>query len=420
MTRVAVIGGGVTGASTAYALARRGFEVLLFEREKAFAARASYGNGAQLSYSYVVPLAAPGAPLAALKYMVTPDAPLSFTPRVDRKQWSWIVAFLRACNARSCRETTISLLRLSGISRSVMHRLVETHAPEFRYSRTGKLVLYRSESSFAKAKAHIALQEAYGHRQQVLDDLECRKLEPAIASRDEFVGGIFAPEDETGDCRLFTEHMAQLVPRVSRASRVLLGTRVAAIHVRGDRVTAVQATTGSFGVDAVVIAAGNCAVDLCRPLGIELPIYQLKGYSITAAYQTGCRPRVSITDFDRKMVFAPLGPVIRTAGFVELGQAPSDVNVRRVRCLQDASASLFGAPTIAPTSPQPWAGCRPATPSGMPIVGGTPIRNLYLNVGHGALGFTLAAGTAEIVAGAISGMTDPLLTHFAVPASALT
>lgn len=415
MTRVAVIGGGVTGVTTAYELAQRGVQVLLIEREKDLACGASHSNGAQLSYSYVAPLAAPGVPLQALKYMVQRSAPLSFTPRLDSKQWSWVFAFLRACNSEHSLDTTVRLLHLSTASRRAMHRLVDSHRLDFHYSRTGKLVLYRSAGSLAKAKNQAAIQNAHGHQQQVLDANECRKLEPGLAAALETViGGIYASDDETGDCRLFTQQLAQLVPRMQGGSRVLLGTAVTAIEVSGDRATTVRTTAGNFGVDAIVVAAGNSASELCRRLGIDLPIYPLKGYSTTTALGTANRLRVSVTDFDRKMVFAPLGSSIRTAGFVELGRRSLGVSGSRVRMLRNATASILDLRAPAQQPWHSWAGCRPATPSGRPIIGASPIRNLYLNTGHGALGFTLAMGSAQLVADALLGVGNELSKHFSL------
>jgi D-amino-acid dehydrogenase len=410
MKHCVVIGGGVVGLTTAWALLQRGHGVTLIEREAEVAEGASRANGGQLSYRYVSPLADAGVPLKALRWLLDPDGPLRFKPEASWAQWSWLLAFLRNCRGPVNRRTTERLLALGAYSQASFARLqaeaglgdtIALRAP-------GKLVFYRKPAEFARVAERVKGSGA----EQALSHDDCVALEPALAQFEEgeatLAGGIFTPGEAVADCHAFCTALYERL-RQHPGFRGRLGARVDGFLTdqRG-AVFGVQTQAGDVTADTVILAAGLHSRALAATAGIELPLYPLKGYSLTAPIQADHRaPEVSVTDFEKKILYARIGDTLRVAAMVDLVGDDLSLDAGRLASLQRSVRATF--PHAADYErATPWAGLRPATPSGAPIVGASGVPGLWLNVGHGALGFTFSFATANIVAELVSGRASPL------------
>ncbi len=404
MAKVCVIGCGVVGAATARALACDGHDVLVLDAAEGPALGTSFANGGQLSYSYVEPLAGPGVLVKVPGWLARADAPVFFRPSLDPGFWRWLTAFVRACNAPASARTTAELLALSFHSRERMMALLAEGDLAFDRTITGKLVVHRHADAFAQARAQAALQRRLGSEQFVLSRRDCVDQEPCLASLAErLVGGVFTPSEETGDCHAFTSALVKRTPATFR-----FGVAVRGFHSRGGAITAVATSEGEVEADHFVLAAGLESRTLARPLGIDLPLIGLRGYSLTMARTATFTLSTSVTDAGRKIVYAPLGARIRAAAMVDVGPTTVRRQRRRLAALgREVQATFPGADAGNATA---WIGVRPATPTGRPLIGPTRCGNLWLNVGHGALGFTLALGSASLLADLLAGR-EPAIGH---------
>ncbi|WP_414450285.1 D-amino acid dehydrogenase [Burkholderia sp. 22PA0099] len=410
---ILIVGAGVIGLSSAYYLQRAGHIVTVIDRRDDVASETSAANGAQLSYSYVAPLAGPGVISKLPGWLTRRDAPVRFQPSLNPDQWRWCFAFLAACTRSRSALTTRHLLSLSFLSRTLMHEMIAAEPSlDFDFVRSGKLVLHRDPAAMRQAVGQLELQRALGCEQAALDIAECIALEPSLARfRDTFAGGIHTPSEDTADCRRFCLGLAALLRE--RGVTIETGTPIDGLRAgRDGRVTALRGGE-AMPADQIVIAAGAASAALLKPLGLRVPIWPLKGYSLTYALPPGAdAPRASLTDFARKLVYARLGNRLRAAGIADI-DATAAPDPARLATLEAEVAALF--PDIArAVEPQRWTGLRPATPTGVPIIGPTRYRNLWLNVGQGALGFTLATGSALLLADWLAGDGQhPLRARFA-------
>jgi D-amino-acid dehydrogenase len=411
--RIAILGAGVAGLSSAYYLARDGHQVMVVEKSSGVALHTSYANGAQLSYSYVAPLAGPGVLPKIPPWLLRRDSPLRFYPALDAHQWRWLLEFVLACNQQQSDQTTRRLLELSFYSRALMHAFVqEEPGIEFAYARGGKLVVFSDQAGFDSARRLLDYQRSLGCEQDALDRAQCLALEPALTDPASslgrrLVGGIHTPSEEVGDCYRFCVGMEQRL----RAMGVQfeLNTEILRLESMGGKVKGVVTREGLIAADHYVLALGAQSMFLARQLGLRLPIYPLKGYSLTLPAGK-MSPRISITDFKRKVVYAPLaepgGDELRVAGMADIAGYKERIDPVRLHQLFEESRQAFPNATDysrGPDAMQPWTGLRPATPKGTPLLGKTPYANLSLNCGHGALGWTLALGSARAVADVIKG-----------------
>lgn len=396
--RVLVIGAGVIGLTTAYFLQRQDFEVTVVDRETGVGRGASGGNGAQLFYSYVAPLAEPSVLAKLPSLLLARDSPFVFRPRLEPAQWLWGMRFLAAATRERARATTAALLKLAFLSRDLIEPLIADEAIACDFKRGGKLVVYPDEASFAAARAQVEYQATLGCEQMLLSRELCVGREPALAGYAERIaGGVWTPSEAAADCAAFCEQLADRMR--DRGVRFELGRAVRSLRVRNGRFEGAAADGGPLAAQACVLAAGSHAARLAASAGLRLPIYPLKGYAITLPVARGAPlPACSITDIRRKVVFAPLGRRVRVAGFVEMAGHDARIPQARIDALAAAAREVIGLKADLRTELQPWCGFRPATPSGLPIIGATPVEGLYLNVGHGTLGWTLAAGSAKLVA----------------------
>ncbi len=402
--KVIILGAGVAGVASAWYFWRDGHEVTVLERNSGVALETSFANGGQLSYSYVAPLASPSVIPKIPPWLLRRDSPLRFRPALDPDQWRWCLEFLAACNQRTAEETTERLLRLSFYSRDLMHELVREHALDFDYVQNGKLVVHTDPGSFESAKRLMDFQRSLGAEQVALDPKACVEIEPALeAMSPRLVGAIYTPSEDAGDCYKFCNELARIMATGANPAAFQFGVEVERLLPWRGRLMGVETSHGVFEADAYVMALGNNAPALAREVGIRIPIYPLKGYSLSLPV-TDDRgaPRISVTDFKRKVVYARIGDELRVAGMADLSGRRAVVDVERVDQLVSEVRNTFPrASDFHKLSP--WCGMRPATPRGTPVIGATAHANLWLNVGHGALGFTLALATGRVVADLASG-----------------
>ncbi len=403
---ILVMGAGLLGVSTAYELGRRGFRVTVVDRGKEVASEGSFSNGAQLSYSHAEPWASAHVLPKIPWWILDPSAPLVYRPRADWAMTRWGLQFLRNCTSARAAENTINILRLGLFSRQKLADLIRDTGLEFSFRSSGILRIYDSESEFRHARRQSELQAKYGARERVVSAAECLEIEPVLAQTSrKIAGGIHALMDETGDAKLFCDALAQLaVQRYGAEFRY--GVSLHGLKAEGGRVVAATTSEGDLAADGFVLALGAYSAPLVQPLGLRLPIYPMKGYSLTIRANE-FSPRTSITDGAFKIVHTRLGDLHRIAGTAEFTGYDHSINERRIRAIIKAGQSLL--PRAAwDAEVSRWACLRPSTPDGPPVLGKTPFSNLYLNTGHGTLGWTHAAGSAAIVADCVEGKSPPI------------
>lgn len=408
---ILIIGAGIVGLTSAWYLRQDGHRVTVIDRATEVGQGTSHANGGQLSYRYIAPLADPDVLAKIPGWMLRSDAPVRFRPRFDPDQWRWLASFLAACNGNDKLRSVASLLPLSLLSQTLIRELVDTHGVEFDFVRNGKLVVHRDAREFDSARALLAANPELADEQQALSPTECMALEPALARLNGRIrGGIHTRGEDAGDCLKLCRALAARMAEGDNPVRFELGQEFHAFERSGSRVTAVRTRQGAYSADACVIAAGTGAAGLLAGVGIRLPIYPVKGYSINVGVDgNAVVPMVSVTDFKHKVVYAPIGTHLRVAGMADIVGADERIEPDRIATLIGETREVFGN-WVDDASITPWTGMRPATPTGRPIIDTAGADNLWLNVGHGALGFTLAAGCARVLSDRMGGRA-PAIPH---------
>jgi D-amino-acid dehydrogenase len=400
--KVLVLGGGVIGVTSAWYLQRAGHEVMVVDRQAAPGLETSQANGGQVSWGAGTPWAAPGIPLKALKWMLRPHSPLVLHPRLDPAMWAWLFRMLANCTSARYAVNRERMLRLSRYSHECLVALRRDTGIRYDEHTTGILELFRTARELDDAMRDAALLRQWGVECHLLDRNGCVAQEPALhPSQGKIIGGLHFPGDESGDCFQFTQSLAKLAE--SQGVSFALDTRIERLEVDGDRITRVHTDKGAMATDACVLACGSYSPLLARPLGIRLPVYPVKGYSITLPLMDAkAAPSGSVTDITYKVVITRLGDKLRGAGTAELAGYDLSLPPSRLATISHVMSDLFpGAGD--PAQAQPWCGLRPMTPDNPPVLGITPYKNLFLNTGHGTLGWTMACGSGKILADIVSG-----------------
>jgi D-amino-acid dehydrogenase len=408
--RVIVMGAGVIGVASAWYLAKAGHEVVVLERNAGAARETSFGNGGQISVSHAEPWANPSAPFKLLKWLGREDAPLLFRLRADPAQWRWGLRFLRECSSRRSLRNMAQLLALGSYSRHSLQQLRAETGIEYDQLGKGILHFYTSCKEFDAAIEPARVMRELGCERRVIDVDEALRLEPALAhAAPRLVGATYTSEDESGDVHKFTTRLARLC--AERGVVFRYGVRIQGLRTRAGanaEVTGVEiaAEDGSYDVlsaDAYVLAMGSFSQAIARQAGLRLDIYPAKGYSVTLPIQDAARaPTVSLTDDEYKLVFSRLGERLRVAGTAELNGYSMALNPVRCQAIVRRALQLFPGVSRA-ESARFWSGLRPATPSNVPYIGTSRLRRLYLNTGHGTLGWTHGCGSGRAIAQIISG-----------------
>ncbi len=410
--KVVVLGAGLLGVTSAYYLQQLGHEVIVLDRQATPAAETSFANGGQISVSHAEPWANPGAPLKVLQWIAREDAPLLFRLRADLRQWLWGLQFLRECTPARTRRNIGQIVRLGLYSREMLQALRRDTHIAYDHRTQGILHFYTTQKEFDAALKPAELMRELGCERRVVSADEAVTIEPALSHiRSRLAGATYTAEDESGDANLFAREVVQLCH--DRGVKFLMSHTVTALrtddNVKGARIEHVEVTDaeGRFQRirgDAYVLALGSVSPLFAAPLGIRLPIYPAKGYSVTMPVKDEAKAnQVSLTDDEFKLVYSRLGDRLRIAGTAEFNGYDRDLN--RVRC----EAIVRRVEDIFPgagdsTQAQFWTGLRPATPSNVPMIGKTRTPNLYLNTGHGTLGWTHACGSGKSIARIISGL----------------
>lgn len=405
--KVIVMGGGVVGVTTAYCLLKDGHEVTVVERHDGAADETSFANAGLVAPGHAYTWASPKAPKILLKSLWRNDQALRFRLRLDPALWSWSLKFLGNCRAERVAVNTARKVRLSLYSQDMLHEVVEDTGVAFDGAKGGLLYLYRTPAAFDAGVAKMKILTDNGLPLEVVDRDRAATIDPALLpTRDRIVGGIYAPSDESGDARLFTRNLADWC--AERGVRFLYGTTIRGVETAAGEVTGLLTDKGRLTADAYVLALGCQSAALAKPLGLSLPIYPIKGYSVTVPVAgRNNTPRIGGVDEENLVAYAPMGDRLRitaTADFAGYDKRHSPADFQTMLA---AARDLF--PDAADYSrPSYWAGLRPMTPEGTPIFGRGRQRNLFLNTGHGHMGWTMSCGSARITADLIAGRTPAI------------
>ena len=403
--KVIVLGAGVIGVTSAWYLAAAGHEVTVIERRDAAGLETSFANGGQISAGHAEPWARPSVVPKILRWLGREDAPLLFRPRLDRAQWEWGARFLLECFPGRFQRHSRTLAGLAGYSRDCLRALRAQLGIRYDHLERGILQFATNQRDLEALTRHAEAMHPLGIRREIKSAAECVALEPALRdSRAPVLGGVYNPKDESGDAHRFTSELARHAATQGVAFR--FATEIKAIEATGGQVRGIQLTNGEMAnADAYVVSLGSYSPLLLAPLGIRIPVYPLKGYSITlplGTAQASCAPTVSLTDEAFKIVISRLGNRLRAAGTAELTGYDTAVSEARCAAIANRIRDLFPALDGVKATDN-WTGLRPATPNNVPVIGSTRLKNLYLNTGHGTLGWTLACGSGSLLADVVSG-----------------
>ena len=410
--KIAVFGAGIIGVSSAWWLARAGHEVEVVERRAGAALETSRANGGQISVCYAEPWASAHTLRKVMRWIGRSDAPLCVSPRLDPRQWLWCARFLNECRAPRFAANLRAMATLALYSRATLRELRTGLGIGYDHLERGILAFYRDPREFEYARASAAKMRELGVDRRIVDAAEVLRIEPALAaSRYPIVGGDFTADDESGDVHLFTRALAERARDAGVTFRY--GTRVNRLVPVDGRISVAELIEpdGYFRplqADAYVLALGSFTPELTAPLGLSCPVWPAKGYSATFRLRDpDASPMVSLVDQEAKIVFSRLGDRLRMAGTAEIGGYSRVLDTARCNRLVDQARDLFPS-ALDFDNVQFWSGLRPTTPSNVPLIGRTRIRNLYLNTGHGSLGWTMGAGSGRVLADLVSGRTPDI------------
>lgn len=405
--KVAVLGSGVIGVTSAWYMAQAGHEVVVLDRQRGPALETSFANAGEVSPGYASPWAAPGIPQKAIRWLLMRHAPLILRPQIDAEMLSWLFAMLRNCTSARYAINKARMVRLAEYSRDQLIALRGETGISYDERAQGTLQLFRTQKHLDGMAKDIAVLRAGGVPFELLDRDDCVAAEPGLAAaREKIVGGLRLPGDETGDCFKFTGALAAMA--AARGVSFRYGETIRSLVVEGGRITGVETDQGRVTADRYVLALGSHSAAMLRPLGLKLPVYPVKGYSITVPIvDEGRAPESTLMDESYKIAITRLGDRIRVGGMAEISGYNNALPERRRATLVHSLTDLFaGAGDVAAASY--WSGLRPMTPDGTPVIGATPYDNLFLNTGHGTLGWTMACGSGRLIADLVTGTTPDI------------
>lgn len=400
--RVLILGSGVIGTTVAYYLARAGHEVEVVDRQPGPAMETSFANAGEVSPGYSAPWAGPGVPLKAIQWMLMHHSPLVIKPMLDPAMWRWGLSMLRNCTEARYRVNKGRMVRLAEYSRDCLKELRAEIGIQYDDRDQGTLQLFRTQKQLDGTAKDIEILKQYNVPYQLLDRSGYLKYEPALAGvQDKFVGALRLPGDETGDCFKFTNTLAERAKALGVTFR--FNVDIQGVERSGQRITGVRTDAGLLTADRYVLALGSYSTQMLAPLGIRIPVYPVKGFSITVPITDASKaPESTIMDETHKVAVTRLGDRIRVGGTAQLSGFDLALDEERRRTLEFVVTDLFPQGGDVRQA-EFWTGLRPMTPDGTPILGETPIENLFLSTGHGTLGWTMAAGTGRVMADLISG-----------------
>lgn len=407
--KVLVLGAGVIGTSTAYYLARAGAQVVVIDRQPSAAQETSFANAGQVSPGYSTPWAAPGIPLKALRWMFQKHAPLALRLDGSLFQLQWIAQMLGQCNSTRYAINKERMTRVAEYSRDCLRQLRADTGIAYEQRSKGTLQVFRNQAQLDAVQRDIAVLRECGVPHALLTPDQLVAVEPGLAhAKERLSGGLHLPNDETGDCQMFTEQLAQQCQALGVEFR--FGQKVETIAQAGDAVTGVLVDGQIITADRYVLALGSYSRQMLAPLDLRLPVYPVKGYSLTLPLvDESLAPQSTVLDETYKIALTRFDRRIRVGGMAELGGYDLRLDPRRRATLEMVVQDLFPGGDLAQASF--WTGLRPMTPDGTPIIGATRLRNLYLNTGHGTLGWTMACGSARVLADMVSGQTPDISTE---------
>lgn len=396
--------------TSAWYLQAAGHDVTVIDRQPASALETSFANGGQISWSSAIPWAAPKIPWLAFKWLFRAHSPLVLRPRLDPALWRWLVQMLRNCTQHRFLANHERMLHLARYSHESLVELRHATGVSYDQQALGTLVLHRSHASLDEGIEECRLLDRLNIPYQTFDRGQCVRQEPALeAVAEKIVGGIYYPGDESGDCRLFTQSLVSAAKQ--RGVRFEFSTGIERFIATGDRVEAISTNLGRHVADAYVLACGSYSPLLLRPLGMRLPVYPVKGYSLTVPIaDESLAPKSTLTDEFYKVVATRLGNRVRAAGTAELAGYDLTLRPSRLATIEHVLRDLFPR-GLDFLRMERWCGLRPMTPDNPPVLGATPYKNLFLNTGHGTQGWTMACGSAKAVSDLISGVSSAIRLH---------
>jgi D-amino-acid dehydrogenase len=400
--KVLILGSGVIGVTSAYYLARAGHEVTVVDRQPEPALETSFANAGEVSPGYASPWAGPGVPVKAVKWLLMKHGPLVIRPKLDPVMWVWLLKMLRNCTSARYAINKSRMIPIAEYSRDCLRDLRRDIGIQYDERAQGTLQLFRYQSQLDGTAGDIAVLKQYGVPYEVLSREGCIAVEPALGGvKEKLAGGLRLPQDETGDCHMFTQALAKHAEALG--VRFMFNTGIDRIVTEGGRVSGIATSAGMLQADAYVLALGSWSSRLVAPLGISLPVYPVKGYSITVPIKDASgAPESTVMDESYKVAITRLGNRIRVGGTAEISGFSSQLYDARRATLDHSLTDLFprGGDLSKATF---WSGLRPMTPDGPPVIGPTRYSNLHLNTGHGTLGWTMSCGSGRVLADMLSG-----------------
>ncbi|MGA1832246.1 D-amino acid dehydrogenase [Rhizobium wenxiniae] len=399
--KVIVLGAGVVGVTSAYQLAKAGHEVTVLDRQEGPALETSFANAGEVSFGYCSPWAAPGIPLKAMKWLFMQHAPLILRPKMDAAMLSWMTQMLMNCTSERYAINKSRMLRIADYARISLAEVRDETGIAYDERMQGTLQLFRTQQQLDASAKDVKALAADGVPYEVLDPDGCIRVEPALKHvRQKMVGGLLTPKDETGDCFKFTNALA--LKAAAMGVKFVYGTNIKALDVEGGAIKGVVTDREMLRGDAVVVALGSYSPMLVKQFGIKLPVYPVKGYSLTIPIVDASRaPESTVMDETYKIAITRLGDRIRVGGMAEISGYTNDLGQKRRATLEHSVTDLFPGGDVSKADF--WSGLRPMTPDGTPVIGATKVKGLFLNTGHGTLGWTMSCGSAKVISSIVSG-----------------